>query len=77
MIDRTRNIFGKTEPKTELIIGRTESSKKTPNILLFIRLELYRITRPNSFVFILQNNQTEMVLEGEPFVSGGCPFYSL
>ena len=51
--------------------------QKNPNILLFIRLELYRITRPNSFVFILQNNQTEMALEGEPFVSGGCPFYSL
>ena len=29
--------------------------QKNPNILLFIRLELYRITRPNSFVFILQN----------------------
>ena len=39
--------------------------QKTPNILLFIRLELYRITRPNSFVFILQNNQTEMALLGQ------------
>ena len=28
VIDRTRNIFGKTERKTELIIGRTECSKK-------------------------------------------------
>ena len=39
--------------------------QKNPNILLFIRLELYRITRPNSFVFILQNNQTEMALLGQ------------
>ena len=28
VIDRTTNIFGKTEPKTELIFGRTEYSKK-------------------------------------------------
>ena len=39
--------------------------QKNLNILLFIRLELYRITRPNSFVFILQNNQTEMALLGQ------------
>ena len=29
VIDRTTNIFGKTEPKTELIFGRTEYSKIT------------------------------------------------
>ena len=29
VIDRTMDIFGKTEPKTELIFGRTEYSKKT------------------------------------------------
>ena len=59
VIDRTTNIFGKTEPKTELIFGRTEYSKKT-NIFFFILLELYWIIRPSIFVLILQNNQTEL-----------------